>query len=238
MQSEMKKVSVTLFWVTLFSIAMGFLESAVVIYLRRIYYPGGFSFPLKPIDNDIAVVEIAREAATIIMLFAVGVLTGRNRAERFAWFIFSFAIWDIFYYVFLWVFLRWPDSLFAPDILFLIPVPWVGPVLAPVIVSLSFIMFALTTIFFSSKGKKVSFKPLETMLIMSGSLIGIISFTKDYLAAANVNQAKTTMIALANYVPGHFSWSLFWTGEGIILVAYVIYMRRIRKMIFDAPATK
>ena len=90
----------TLFWVTFFSIAMGFLESAVVIYLRRMYYPHGFSFPLQPMPHDIAIVEIWREAATIIMLLAIGILAGRKPSEKFAWFVISFAVWDIFYYVF------------------------------------------------------------------------------------------------------------------------------------------
>ena len=90
----------TILWLTIFGIAMGFLETAVVIYLRRIYYPDGFKFPLVEIENGILSVEILREVATIIMLFAIGFLAGKTKLQRFAFFIYSFAIWDIFYYVF------------------------------------------------------------------------------------------------------------------------------------------
>jgi hypothetical protein len=62
-----------LIWISLFAIAMGFLETAVVIYLRLIYYPGGFEFPLKPIEPAIAKVEFMREMATVIMLVATGI---------------------------------------------------------------------------------------------------------------------------------------------------------------------
>jgi hypothetical protein len=36
----------TIIWLAVFSMAMGYLESAVVVYLRKLYYPDGFKFPL------------------------------------------------------------------------------------------------------------------------------------------------------------------------------------------------
>src|ERR1044072_1504154 len=90
-----------LVWLTIFSIAMGYLETAVVVYLRKLYYPGGFNFPLVPVTLDIAKTEFWREAATLIMLVGIGVLAGKNKTQRFAYFLLSFAVWDIFYYVFL-----------------------------------------------------------------------------------------------------------------------------------------
>lgn len=110
---------------------MAFLESAVVVYLRAIYYPDGNLFPMKLIEGRIAVTELWREAATMVMLITVAVIVSKRAIERFAWFIYAFAIWDIFYYVFLYFLLGWPQSLLTWDILFLIPVTWTGPVLAP-----------------------------------------------------------------------------------------------------------
>lgn len=86
-----------MFWVSLFSIAMGLFECIVVIYLRKIYYPEGFSFPLKIMESDIITVELLREAATLIMLLAVGAISGKTSVEKLGLFIYSFAIWDIFY---------------------------------------------------------------------------------------------------------------------------------------------
>jgi len=101
---------------SLFAIAMGLLESAVVIYLRDILYPGGFDFPLNPVRPDLVWTEMLRELSTLVMLLAVGILAGRNTAERFGWFLYSFAVWDIFYYVFLWVLVGQSHKDVSPDI--------------------------------------------------------------------------------------------------------------------------
>ena len=126
--------------ISIFAIAMGFLETAVVIYMRDLLYPDGFSFPLVPIPADLALTEILREAATLIMLLTIAILNAKTFSERFAWFIYAFAIWDIFYYIFLKIMILWPESLMTWDILFLIPTTWTGPVISPVIVSFSMIL--------------------------------------------------------------------------------------------------
>lgn len=130
-------------WMSVFFMAMAYLESAVVVYLRALYYPEGFDFPLVPMDNTLVGTELGREAATILMLLAVPALVTRSALERFAWFCFGFGVWDIFYYVWLKVLLDWPSSLFSRDLLFLIPVPWVGPVWAPCVISLGLIATAV-----------------------------------------------------------------------------------------------
>jgi hypothetical protein len=111
-----------------YSIAMAFLETTVVVYLRKLYYPEGFDFPLKALDFSIGIIEFLREFATLVMILTVALLTGKTKNEKFAAFIFIFAVWDIFYYIFLYVTLGWPSSLWTWDILFLIPTTWVGPV--------------------------------------------------------------------------------------------------------------
>ncbi len=79
-------------WITAFAVAMGFLESAVVVYLRAIYYPEGFRFPLVAMSPVLIFTELVREAATLVMLLAPGALISRKRLERFAWFCWSFAV--------------------------------------------------------------------------------------------------------------------------------------------------
>jgi len=98
---------------TIFAIAMAYLEAVVVVYLRELYYPDGFHFPLILIPAEIAWIEIGREAATIVMLWMVATLAAKNFRQKFAWFIFNFAVWDIFYYVWLKVMLDWPQSWLA-----------------------------------------------------------------------------------------------------------------------------
>ncbi len=223
----------TFFWVSIFSIAMGFLESAVVIYLRKIYYANGFAFPLAPVAHDIAVVEIWREAATIIMLLGIGQLAGKNKAERFAYFIYSFAVWDIFYYVFLKVFLTWPQSWLTWDILFLLPVPWVGPVVAPVIIAATLIGFAIVIICYSEKGIPVVTTVREKLLLWAGSIIAIISFTEDYwrhkgdILMNNLRSGGPLLQDLADYVPTSFNWIVFAIGVAAIVLCLVLYVQRL-----------
>jgi len=128
------------FWLSTFAVAMGILEAAVVVYLRELYYPEGFRFPLVAIPDRVAFVEVAREAMTILMLLAVAALSGRDALDRFFVFGFLFGVWDVMYYATLRLVLGWPDSLQAWDVLFLIPVPWVSPVLYPLIVSVALVV--------------------------------------------------------------------------------------------------
>jgi len=224
----MKKLLIKLFWVTLFGIAMGFLESAVVIYLREIYYPAGFNFPLAQMSSKLVITEFLREAATIIMLLGIGMLTGKNKAEKFAYFIYTFALWDIFYYVFLKILLNWPASWLTWDVLFLIPTLWTGPVIAPVIVSFTMILLSLVIVFFNNKNNDVSICFLEWALLICGSIVIIISFTWDYCRyifnAYSINQLltlpnKNIFDYSIKYVPASFPWVIFVIGEVIILEA-------------------
>ncbi len=121
----------------LYAVAMGYLEAAVVVYLRALYYPEGFSFPLKPMAPGILGVEIGREAATLVMIFAVSWAAARSGWQTLIGFALVFGVWDVAYYVGLRILLGWPASLFEPDVLFLIPVVWIGPVWAPSLIGLS-----------------------------------------------------------------------------------------------------
>ena len=127
----------------IFAIAMGFFEAAVVVYLRLLYYPDGFHFPLVIIPTNIAVVELGRELSTIVMLWFAATFFADRFRERFIVFIYIFGVWDLFYYIWLKLLLNWPTHWLEWDILFLIPAPWVGPWLAPALVSLGFILVTI-----------------------------------------------------------------------------------------------
>jgi hypothetical protein len=124
-------------WLSLFAVAMAYLEAAVVVYLRRIYYPEDplALFPLKVWAPSELFIELGREAATVIMILGTASLSARGGVRVLAAFAFVFGIWDIFYYVWLKVLLGWPVTLMEWDLLFLIPWPWLGPWPAPVVVA-------------------------------------------------------------------------------------------------------
>ncbi len=173
------KLSRKIIWAAIFGISMGFVEAAVVVYLRKIYYPDGFVFPLKPLTDNLIGVEVLREVATIFMLISIAVLAGKKLWERFAYFIFCFGVWDIFYYVWLKVLINWPLTIFDWDILFLIPLPWIGPVIAPVTISLLMIIFGLMII--NLFRKDYEFNPGQISRIFSfiGTGFIIFSFMRD-----------------------------------------------------------
>ncbi len=148
-----------LFAAALFAGSFGFVEAVVVVYLRSALLQLGISAAAL---NDTAQmntilsnptpeilrmfkIEALREAATIVMLVAVAVLAAPRVRERWAMFLWCFAIWDLVYYAGLWGTLRWPASLLDSDVLFLIPVPWVSQVWFPVLVSGATIVIVLIT---------------------------------------------------------------------------------------------
>jgi hypothetical protein len=228
-----------LFVITTFAIAMGFLESAVVVYLREILYPEGFTFPLSPIPLSLALTEVLREAATVIMLLAIGSLAAKRFSTGFAWFIYSFAIWDIFYYVFLKLLLDWPESLFTWDVLFLIPTTWTGPVLSPVLVSLTMILLALVILLKAEKGIDTRIPGKIWAGLILGSLVLIGGFIYDYTQHMLTYFTFTEMLQVKNpevqevatrYIPGRFPWWIFWMGELIICGTIMWYWRGKRKL--------
>ena len=126
-----------LFLAALFAVAFGFVEAAVVVYLRASagLLPGQHGFSAAGFPPLLLRTEIVREAATMIMLAAIAALAGRSACQRVIAFLWTFAIWDIFYYVFLYLTIGWPTSLKNLDLLFLIPVPWTSQVWFPLLVS-------------------------------------------------------------------------------------------------------
>jgi hypothetical protein len=223
-------------YVGLYAVAMGLLESAVVVYMRALYYPEGFLFPLKMIEGRIAVTEVLREAATMVMLITVALMAARRGIERFAWFIYAFAVWDIFYYVFLYLLLGWPESLLTWDILFLIPVTWTGPVLAPVINSLTMILLALVLVRNSARDHAFRVKFREWFLLIVGSLVTIFAYIEDYsrfmlrrFTLADliaVPPQKELMDYALTFIPIHFNWLLFGISEIMFLLAIILICRK------------
>ena len=229
-----------LLMVVFFAIAMAYVESAVVIYIREIYYPEGFDFPLRVIDTHIAITELGRELATIVMLISIGLLAGKNRIERFSIFLFAFAVWDIFYYVFLKILIDWPGSLMTMDILFFIPLTWIGPVLAPLLNSLVMIILAVALLKFSQFKTKAGLNMFEWILLMTGVAIILYVYMEDYTnfmlqylpvkdLILTVNSDKILEYA-SKYIPAGFNWPLFITGTGFHLLAIIHYILRLKKL--------
>jgi len=233
-----------LIWVTLFSIAMAFLESSVVVYLREILYPEGFSFPLATMSGSLAITEIFREIATLVILVAIAIIAGKTFSGGFAWFVYCFAIWDIFYYIFLKLLIGWPASLFEWDILFLLPVTWTGPVISPLIVCIIMISLAAIILYYSGREVDTKLKTTEWLILIFGAVIVIVSFTWDYSGYIlerysvsdiwNLPQDSSLLDYASGYVPRSFNWWLFAAGNLVIISVIVLIYRRLRLSAFRA----
>ena len=201
---------------TLFSISFAYVESTIVVYLRGIYYPQGFEFPFKLISERHLIIEIGREFMTMVMLFTVALIAmGKEKGFKnfTSFFIYSFGIWDIFYYVWLKVFLNWPESFFTWDVLFLIPVVWTGPVLSPVLVSIAMITAAL--LWQSLKGEEAKRYPARgdyAAIIFFCVLILITYMDKTGEFLKDFRLLKEG--AEPCFVPKKYNWTLF-------MIAYI-----------------
>ncbi|MCE5250931.1 hypothetical protein LLG96_11990 [bacterium] len=201
--------------VVLFAVAMGYFEAVVVVYLRGMYYPDGFSFPLQNAPARMIGIEFFREAATVVMLMTVAALAGRKFWERFGYFLILFGIWDIFYYVFLRVTIDWPGSLVEWDVLFLIPLPWIGPVIAPSLVAALMTVIGISMTNLVHRG--YDFRParLTWVLTFAATTVILYSFMKDFDAM------------FCQMMPQPYLYSLLVLGLVLYCIAYVHTYREV-----------
>jgi hypothetical protein len=211
-----------------FGVAFGYVEAAVVVYLRALYEPlhlqfypdapHGDLFPLITLAQLASAgtqpsrwlaAELAREGATLVMLAAVALVMARNFRQWFAAFMISFGLWDISYYFFLKVLLDWPGSWMTWDLLFLLPVPWASPVLAPMLVSVSMIGSGTYILQRESTGWPLRLRPLIWAAAGAACLLLMLAFCGDY---RNL---------LDGGLPSAFPWTLFTLGEGIGMAAFL-----------------
>lgn len=211
----------------IFAMSMGFLEAIVVVYIRELYYPEGFAFPLKPMETWIIGTEMIRELSTLFMLWAVAYISGKSFIRRLAAFLFLFGIWDIFYYIALWLFLGWPESLLTWDILFLIPITWTGPVLAPVLCSLLMIFLAVLLERQHIKYGITTPGKNAFLLFISGSVLIVVAFMYDFSAIIIEGNYLSQFFSLAEneeflnemmlFEPDRFQWEIF--SAGLIIIS-------------------
>jgi hypothetical protein len=183
--------------------AMAYLEAAVVVYLQlALGLRVGAIFPLLPASEagNLVAIEAGREAATLVMIATVGLLVGRTWLERLAWSAVVFGVWDIGYYAWLHVFSGWPPSLHTPDILFLLPVPWVGPIWSPVAVSAALVGVGLVAASAMRSGRRLKVARWHWAAGIGGGLLVVLSYTLD--AGRLIDGG----------LPGPYPWPIFAIG--------------------------
>lgn len=210
----------------IFGVSFGYVEAAIVVYLRHIYepirqqmHPGkppGELFPLITTDQlkskgpeheRLLLIELGREIATLVMLGGAALAVASNTRQWLAGFSIAFGIWDLTFYAFLKIFLDWPASLLTWDILFLVPLPWVGPVLSPCIVAASMVVGGVVLLKRES-GRPVLLQPIHWGALVAGAFVLMTAWMWDW---------RNTM---AGNWPNPFKWTLFAIGELISFGAF------------------
>ena len=203
--------------VVFYAMAMAWVESAVAYYLRTMmdhidpYHP----YPLHLVKG-ISHAELVREVATMVMLLMVGWLSAANWRSRLAYSLLAFGVWDIFYYIFLKVMCGWPHSIFNWDLLFLIPLPWWGPVLAPCCIAMLMILGGTLVTQFSRSGARLWPGGRAWIICFGGAAVALYVFMTDAIRV--VPQGSE---AVRNVLPKSFNWLLF-SGALALMAAPVL----------------
>ena len=221
-----------LWWISLYAIAMAYLEAAVVVYLRRLYGISDLMIHVPPFDAQLAVTELGRELATLVMLLAVGWVAGKNLKTRLSFSFFIFGLWDIFYYIWLYVLIQWPKSLMDTDLLFLIPLPWWGPVISPVLIALLMMVGGVFVIFAEDHGREVKWMLADWAALIVGITLMLYVFMEDALSALPASPQVLSQIQLTD-----FNWSLYLLGLGFTSFAVlrlgqpILFMQRGKRQV-------
>jgi hypothetical protein len=209
-------------YVAVFAVAMAWVEAAVVLYLRVLvnrlqpYQPD----PL-PHFGGLGQAELIREGATLLMLLAVGWLAGERVRTRLACSAFAFGVWDIFYYVFLIPLTGWPHSLLDWDILFLVPVPWWGPVIAPVSIAALLAAGGAAVALLDSEERAVRPGRAGAILGAAGTALVLLAFMANALGAAGRGAD-----AIREALPVGFPWPIFLAGFLLMAIPVLDIVRR------------
>lgn len=218
--------------VVLFAVAMAWLESAIVFYGRSLvgrlepYQPN----PL-PLMDQLGATELVREAATMLMLWAVGWFAGDTRRMRWAFACVAFGVWDVFYYVFLKIICGWPRTLLDWDVLFLIPLPWWGPVIAPMLIAALMIAWGTLVALNDTPARPLRSRRPVWAAAAVGAALALAVFMADALRVAGGG-----MEAWSNVLPVKFNWPIFAAALALLAAPVADVARQLRRRAHAASA--
>jgi hypothetical protein len=198
-------------FVASYAVAMACVEAAIVVYLRELHGIEDIVRDLPREADRLTTIEITREAATMVMLFSVGWIAGNQLQDRLGHFVFAFGLWDIAYYGWLAAFTGWPNSPLDWDILFLIPLPWWGPVLAPALIALMMCIGGAAAVYGADRGVKWRLTWTNTAIAAAGIAVVLYTFMYDALGAVPDGLGAVTRVR-----PGNFQWTVFFVGFAIM----------------------
>jgi hypothetical protein len=192
----------------LYAAAMGYAEAAAVMYIRLLY--GGVDPTARPPSSpavSLTGAEVAREAATLVMLASVGWLAGRGWVGRAGAFLLAFGLWDLVYYPSFAVLAGWPTSALDWDVLFLIPLPWWGPVLAPALIAALMALSGAVLLLREASGDAPALDRRAIGIGAVGAVVCLYTFMANAIANVLIGEP-----APRGPGPDAFNWLLFGVG--------------------------
>jgi hypothetical protein len=203
---------------------MAWVESACVVYLRTLV---GRIEPYQaaplPVADPLGWAEVVREAATLVMLAAVGWLAGRTWRSRIGYALVAFGVWDILYYVFLKTIVGWPRSIWDWDVLFLIPLPWWGPVLSPVLIAALMVVGGTLVGRHDRPDRPVWPGRPAWGLNLAGVFMALYVFMADAIGALGKGPG-----AVRTVLPDRFNWPLFLAALALMAAPVADVIRQVR----------
>ena len=162
-------------------------------------------------------------AFQLVMLVAVGWAAGRTSWQKFCFFMICFGVWDIFFYIWLWVMVQWPESLLTWDLLFFVPLPWVGPVITPVLIALAMAVAGSLIIYYEQGGYTIYWRWFDFLILMGCGLLLIVAFCWDWK-----NIMRIPGDELHTGIPNPFAW---WLYLPVYLFSVLYFALRLRKTV-------
>jgi hypothetical protein len=194
-----------------FAAAFAYVEAACVVYLREVYGIEDIVRDMPRQADRLTAIEVGREAATMVMLLTAAIVAGRRLQDRAGYFVLAFGAWDIGYYAWLALIDGWPRSPLDWDVLFLIPLPWWGPVIAPAVIAAVMCIGGWAAVVQAERGIEWRLTRANVGLAALGIAIVLYTFMADAIAAL-----PDGTDAVNNARPSSFAWPLFLLGFAIM----------------------
>ncbi len=214
-------------WVVTFAAAFAWVEMAVVLYLHEICFSGSLSFPLplawkngELVVNHLMRVEFGREIAAFLILAAVACTAGRNLWQKFAFFLIAFGVWDIFFYIWMRLGAGWPENLLTWNILYALPLPWVAPVLAPLLIAFAMAAAGGLILYFENKGHEIRWRWFDWIIMFGCASLMLAAFWWDWKNIIRVPADPPN-----TGIPNPFAWWLYLPAY-IFSVGYFAFRMR------------
>ena len=207
-----------------FALAMAYVEAAVVVHLRTLYYPDHplMIFPLRLPSESALRIELARELATLVMILCAAWLAEKGLMRVFAAGLFIFGLWDIFYYAWLKLVLGWPVGWLEWDVLFLVPWPWLGPWIASVAVALLFVIWGAWALATEAR-LRVTLN--SGILFVAGAALMLAAFLLPGFSLLGRG-----VEGFRDYRPDIFNWSVFVPGYLAMMLGLIQTVRDRRRV--------